>query len=98
MSVGELREILADPELREDVQLIDVREPWEAEEAAIPSFRLLPLSRWATGPAAGIQGWLLACSCCQDTEGAVILPQTACVGCLFTSRCGHGYSLFFRAT
>eukprot|EP00955_Chlamydomonas_euryale_P098813 365171-Chlamydomonas_euryale.AAC.17 len=29
----------------EDVQLIDVREPWEEETASLPFFRLFPLSK-----------------------------------------------------
>ena len=45
MSVDELREILEDEDRRGTVQLLDVREPWEAECASIPGFTLLPLSR-----------------------------------------------------
>jgi rhodanese-related sulfurtransferase len=50
MSVAELREVLDDEDLRDTVQLLDVREPWEAEESSLPHFTLLPLSRqqeWA---------------------------------------------------
>jgi hypothetical protein len=46
MSVAELRGVLDDEDLRDTVQLLDVREPWEAEESSLPHFTLLPLSRW----------------------------------------------------
>jgi rhodanese-related sulfurtransferase len=46
MSAAELRGVLNDEDLRETVQLLDVREPWEAEESSLPHFTLLPLSRW----------------------------------------------------
>lgn len=45
MSVEELKTILEDEDMRGRVQLLDVREPWEAEEASLPHFTLLPLSR-----------------------------------------------------
>jgi len=49
-SVHELSELLAsattDASLLEDYQLIDVREPWEADIASLPGFQLLPLSRF----------------------------------------------------
>lgn len=45
MSVAELRAVLSDEDMRETVQLLDVREPWEAEESSLPHFTLLPLSR-----------------------------------------------------
>ena len=54
MTVQELGEILAaaaaDPSRLEDVQLVDVREEWELEQAKLPGFRLMPLSsfeEWA---------------------------------------------------
>jgi len=37
--------MLSNPDLVEDVQLIDVREPWEEETASLPFFRLFPLSK-----------------------------------------------------
>jgi hypothetical protein len=46
MSVEKLREVLDDDDLRDTVQLLDVREAWEAEESSLPHFTLLPLSRW----------------------------------------------------
>ena len=45
MSVAELRGLLNDEDLRDTVQLLDVREPWEAQESSLPHFTLLPLSR-----------------------------------------------------
>lgn len=44
------------------VQCVDVREEWEASTASIPSFKLLPLSRWVvhslnTGDLAGYLVW-----------------------------------------
>ena len=45
MSVAELRGVLNDEQLRDTVQLLDVREPWEAQESSLPHFTLLPLSR-----------------------------------------------------
>lgn len=45
MDVAELQAVLADEDLRETVQLVDVREPWEQQEAHLPGFTLLPLSR-----------------------------------------------------
>lgn len=45
ISVGDLKAILEDDDLRDTVQLLDVREPWEAKESSLPHFTLLPLSR-----------------------------------------------------
>lgn len=44
MDVYELGEMLQNPGLVEDVQLVDVREPFEYEIARIPGFKLFPLS------------------------------------------------------
>jgi len=48
MSVQELAELLTHPEELEDVQLVDVRETWEADMARLPGFQLLPLSNFNT--------------------------------------------------
>jgi len=45
MDVAELQAVLADEDLRDTVQLVDVREAWEEQEARLPGFTLLPLSR-----------------------------------------------------
>lgn len=45
MPVSDLRTLLQDPDLAAITQFIDVREPWEEQEANIPEFTLLPLSR-----------------------------------------------------
>jgi len=49
-SVHELGELLApassDSSMLDDVQLIDVREGWEAEVASLPGFTLMPLSQF----------------------------------------------------
>lgn len=45
ISVDELFEVLRNPGLAEDLQLVDVREEWEYQTAAIAGFQLLPLSR-----------------------------------------------------
>ncbi|KAL6756620.1 parvulin-type peptidyl-prolyl cis-trans isomerase [Haematococcus lacustris] len=42
----EVLQLLTDPDQVCEVQLVDVREPWEAELASLPGFRLLPLSRF----------------------------------------------------
>ncbi|KXZ53644.1 hypothetical protein GPECTOR_6g561 [Gonium pectorale] len=47
MSASELAEMLSNPALREDVQLLDVREEWEWQTARIPGFTLLPLSTFS---------------------------------------------------
>ncbi|GLI67281.1 hypothetical protein VaNZ11_011466 [Volvox africanus] len=50
MPAEELAELLTNPALREDVQLVDVREEWEWQTARISGFQLLPLnsiSSWA---------------------------------------------------
>lgn len=47
MDVAELQAVLADEDLRDTVQLVDVREAWEEQEARLPGFTLLPLSRCA---------------------------------------------------
>ncbi len=44
ISVEELAQKLADPQ---DLQLVDVREPWEVETASLPNFINLPLSQSA---------------------------------------------------
>lgn len=52
MSAEELAELLSNPALREDVQLVDVREQWEWDTAHVEGFKLLPLSQfssWAGG-------------------------------------------------
>lgn len=52
MSAEELAELLSNPALREDVQLVDVREQWEWDTARVAGFKLLPLSQfssWAGG-------------------------------------------------
>jgi hypothetical protein len=57
MTVHELGEALAAAAASGEapaLQLVDVREEWEAEVASLPGFRLLPLSRaeeWAPGAA-----------------------------------------------
>ena len=45
MSVQELSALLNDAAAREDTQFIDVREPQEHRLAALPLFKLQPLSR-----------------------------------------------------
>lgn len=45
MPVSDLRALLQDSDLAAITQFIDVREPWEEQEANIPEFTLLPLSR-----------------------------------------------------
>eukprot|EP00775_Hariotina_reticulata_P010018 gene10018-10173_t len=47
MSVNELQEMLADPEQREQLQLLDVREEGEFRISRLPLFQLLPLSQAA---------------------------------------------------
>ncbi|GAX80059.1 hypothetical protein CEUSTIGMA_g7498.t1 [Chlamydomonas eustigma] len=44
MEPSALLEMLSNPALREDVQFIDVREEWEAEQSRLPYFKLYPLS------------------------------------------------------
>lgn len=46
MGVHELKEILEHDDLRDSVQLVDVREEWEAEQVSLPHFTLLPMSRY----------------------------------------------------
>jgi hypothetical protein len=48
MSVEDLAERLAVPGVggADDLQLVDVREEWEHDTAALPHFKLLPLSKW----------------------------------------------------
>lgn len=47
MPVLDLKALLQDPDGAASTQFIDVREPWEEQEANIPEFTLLPLSRQA---------------------------------------------------
>ena len=48
MSVEDLAERLAVAGAggADDLQFVDVREEWEHDTAALPHFKLLPLSRW----------------------------------------------------
>ena len=46
MSVSKLAEILNDPQLASEVQLVDVREDVEARISSLPQFQVKPLSRW----------------------------------------------------
>lgn len=51
MSVQQLGELLCNPELCQDVQLMDVREPEEFGMSKLPLFKLYPLSdsgSWAS--------------------------------------------------
>ncbi|GIL82881.1 hypothetical protein Vretimale_8384 [Volvox reticuliferus] len=48
IAAEELAEVLTNPALREDVQLVDVREEWEWQTARIPGFQLLPLSDFSS--------------------------------------------------
>ena len=45
MTVQQLHEALATAEGAGALQLVDVREPWEADVASLPGSRLLPLSQ-----------------------------------------------------
>ncbi|KAG1661628.1 hypothetical protein FOA52_002858 [Chlamydomonas sp. UWO 241] len=45
MSVQELSEVLLNPALLEDVQMIDVREAWEQQTASLPHFRSYRLTQ-----------------------------------------------------
>jgi rhodanese-related sulfurtransferase len=50
ITVNELRELLSNEILADEVQFIDVREQWEADTASLPRFKLLPMSQassWA---------------------------------------------------
>ncbi|KAG2429848.1 hypothetical protein HXX76_010630 [Chlamydomonas incerta] len=47
MNPEELHEMINNPALLEDVQLVDVREDWEFGTSRIPGFELMPLSRFS---------------------------------------------------
>eukprot|EP01024_Parvocaulis_polyphysoides_P029810 TRINITY_DN27042_c1_g1_i1.p1 TRINITY_DN27042_c1_g1~~TRINITY_DN27042_c1_g1_i1.p1 ORF type:complete len:235 (-),score=37.14 TRINITY_DN27042_c1_g1_i1:157-861(-) len=46
MTVEELSEILCNPEVQDEKQLIDVRENYEFEQAKLPYFKLCPMSQF----------------------------------------------------
>eukprot|EP01023_Acetabularia_acetabulum_P025775 TRINITY_DN2459_c0_g2_i3.p1 TRINITY_DN2459_c0_g2~~TRINITY_DN2459_c0_g2_i3.p1 ORF type:complete len:234 (+),score=40.57 TRINITY_DN2459_c0_g2_i3:173-874(+) len=48
MSVEELSEMLCNPEVEEEVQLVDVREEREYEIAKLPRFKLYPMSSFSS--------------------------------------------------
>lgn len=72
ITVQEVAELLdaaaVDASVLNTYQLIDVREPWEAELASLPSFTLLPLSAFEEWAPQIVQGTLL-----DKSKGTLVL-------------------------